>query len=300
LRILDLYKDYSITHATENNKHTRPGWVQVHCPFCRGSNDFHLGYNLSGNYFYCWKHGWGAPIPTLAKILNVSEKQAKDIIIDYGGTAHKKTKKEIPKTDKKPFKLPVGTGELEKRHRVYLEKRNFDPDKLLYQWQLKATGIIALLDNTDYKHRIVAPVRWDGEIVTFQARDITGKSLLKYLACPKDREIIHHKHILYGAQEFWGDTGIIVEGITDVWRFGPAAAATFGIEYTAKQLMVIKRSFKRVAVVFDGGEAQAKNKADQMVGELRVVGVDAFRVDIVGDPGGMAQDEADYLVKQIL
>jgi hypothetical protein len=85
-----------------------------------------------------------------------------------------------------------------------------------------------------------------------------------------------------------------------VWRFGPAAAATFGIEYTAKQLMVIKRSFKRVAVVFDGGEVQAKNKADQMVGELRVVGVDAFRVDIVGDPGGMAQDEADYLVKQIL
>jgi hypothetical protein len=36
------------------------------------------------------------------------------------------------------------------------------------------------------------------------------------------------------------------------------------------------------------------------VAELKFRGVDAFRVDIEGDPGSMKQSEADYLVKQLI
>jgi DNA primase len=109
-----------------------------------------------------------------------------------------------------------------------------------------------------------------------------------------------HKHILYGKQSEWKDTIIIVEGITDVWRFGSAACACFGIKYTSQQLRFIAKNFTKVAVCFDGGELQAATQANRLIAELQFRGVEAFRVDITGDPGSMKQSEADYLVKQLL
>lgn len=305
MKILELYRDYSVTHATEGHKHCRPGWVQTVCPFCTGNPGMHLGYNIDGNYYYCWRCGPHFIDQTLIKILRVDQDQAKKIIKDYGGIRSTNATASGPalKIRKKAFKYPSGLTELTARHKQYLEKRNFDPEYLESLWELQGTGPIATLkgDNNkiiDYKHRILAPIYWDGEIVSFQARDITDNHPLKYMACPKSRELIHHKHILYGKQSEWKETGICVEGITDVWRFGTSAFATLGIEFTPKQLRKIA-TFKRVAVVFDGGESQAIKKANDMVGELKFRGVDAFRVDIVGDPGAMDQKEADYLVKQL-
>ena len=120
------------------------------------------------------------------------------------------------------------------------------------------------------------------------------------MACPKERERIHHKHILYGKQEEWKSTGICVEGITDVWRFGIIAFATFGIEYTPVQLRQIAKTFQRVPVVFDGEESQSIKQANKLVADLKFRGVDAFRVDIDGDPGSMSQEEANYLIKQLI
>jgi len=62
----------------------------------------------------------------------------------------------------------------------------------------------------------------------------------------------------------------------------------------------MKHAFSRVAVCFDGGEVQAKEQANKLVADLKFRGVDAWRVDIEGDPGDMAQEEANYLVKQLM
>ena len=51
--------------------------------------------------------------------------------------------------------------------------------------------------------------------------------------------------------------------------------------------------------MFDN-DPQAKLQATKIVAELRFRGVDAFRVDIKGDPGSMKQEDADYLVKQLI
>ena len=119
------------------------------------------------------------------------------------------------------------------------------------------------------------------------------------MACPGDRELIPHKNILYGKQEAWKETGICVEGPTDVWRFGINSFGTSGIKYTPKQVRVISSIFNRVAVCFDD-DPQAIIQANKIVAELRFRGVDAFRVDIEGDPGSMKQEDADYLVKQLM
>ena len=39
-RFLD---DYSIQYITEGHKHSRPGWIQIKCPFCNSREGWHLG-----------------------------------------------------------------------------------------------------------------------------------------------------------------------------------------------------------------------------------------------------------------
>ena len=151
----------------------------------------------------------------------------------------------------------------------------------------------------NFKHRLIIPINWGSKTVSFQSRDITNKSNLKYITCPKGIELMFHKNILYGNQSKWGEFGICVEGDTDVWRLGNLSFATFGIKYTFAQLRLIANTFKRVAVCFDP-DPQAIEQAEKLVADLRFRGVDAFKVDLGCDPGDLPQNEADYLVKNIL
>jgi DNA primase len=301
--ILQLYEDFGIPYLTEGNKHCHDGWVQVCCPFCQGSSDYHLGYNFDDNYFNCYRCGHHSVFDTIQNLTVSSPSETKLILAKYKGQSFIKTQPVLIKFGLSKFKLPSHTTELQKQHKRYLEKRNFDPDKLEKIWGLKGTGPISTLENNkktiNYSHRIIIPFEWDGKIVSFDSRDITGKTSLRYIACPKEREIIPHKNILYGKQSAWKETGICVEGPTDAWRFGERSFAVSGIEYKVQQIRMIAKYFKRVFVCFDD-EAQAVKQAKELISDLRFRNVDAIFVPIVGDPGSMEQSEADYLVKQLI
>lgn len=296
MRIQELYSDYVIP-SSGRGKNCGPGWIVTKCPFCDDPSA-HLGYSLYDDYFRCWRCGWKPTIETISKLLKVDRNSAKRIIIEYGGTS-KKHKHPKTKIRLRVHKLPSGTIPLQKQHRIYLQKRGFDPDKLIHEWGLLGTGPTSMLDGRDYKHRILAPIFWENKQVSFQTRDITGKAKSRYKACPKDRELIHHKHILYGKQGEWKETGICVEGVIDAWRLGPASFAVFGINYTTEQIHVMAKLFKKVVVIFDN-DSPGITQADKLISELRFRGVEAWRVNIEGDPGAMKQDEADYLVRQII
>lgn len=297
--IIQLYQDFNLDFKTEGHKHCRPGFVNIECPFCEGNPGYHLSYHLQQNYFVCWRCGWKPITQTIAALIQVSENEAKKIIPQYGGIPIILTNVD-KKVQIKPFKLPSNCEPLQKQHKDYLIKRNFDPEKLEKEWGLFGTTIYSKLDKLSYKFRIVIPFQWNNEIVSFDSRDITGKAMNKYQACPLEREIIPHKNILYGRPEKWKSTGIVVEGPTDVWRFGQYSCATSGIKFTTKQVRLLSKTFKRIPVCYDGGELQAIEQADKLVSELKFRGVDSFRVDIEGDPGDMEQSEADYLVKQLI
>ena len=311
--IIQLYQDFSVDFLTEGHKHCRPGWVNTPCPFCTGNPGYHLGYETSSDHYYCWRCGWHATIPTLSQLLNISLSETQRITKLYGILVPKNSKNAELKVKFKPHKLPSNVQPLGKNHKQYLEGRRFDADKLETEWNLVGTGPISSLSTSvngkskiiDYRFRIVIPYIWNNQEVSFDTRDITGHSNVKYIACPKDRELIPHKEVLYGDQSCWGEVGIGVEGTTDVWRLGKKACALSGIEYTMKQVRIIAKTFKRFAVVFDGQsetskESQAFIQANKLVGDLKMRGVDAFRVDILGDPASMEQNEADYLVKQLI
>jgi len=299
MNIIQLYTDFSIPYLTEGHVHCRSGWVQVQCPLCTGNFGWHMGFNLDGGYYSCYRCGGHSVYKTLEALLKITNyKQLKEIIERYD-TVTLKTKEPIVKMRAKAHRLPSNCETLQANHRQYLIKRNFDPDYLIKTWGLLGTGVYSKLDNIDYKFRIIIPFIWDGQQVSFDSRDITGKDPGRYKACPKDRELIPHKNILYGKQTEWKETGICVEGPTDIWRFGTDSFAVSGIKYTPAQVRVIAKTFKRVAVCFDD-DPQAKVQANKMISELKFRGVDAFRVDIEGDPGSMKQEDADYLVKQLL
>jgi len=302
--IESLYRDHNIDYVSDSgHRHARQGWVNTSCPFCTGNPGYHLGYDTHGKKFVCYRCGGHSAQNTISELLHVTYKEAKKLLKQYGahiGRQHKMTHKIRTMS----FKLPSNAEELQERHIKYLIKRKFDPDYLIKEFKLLGTGMMSKLKAKDdkilnYKHRIIIPFYWDNEIVSFDSRDITEKAINKYQACPLERELIEHKHILYGRQDKWNDTAVCLEGPTDVWRMGFNSFATSGIKYTPKQLRLIAKLFKRVPVIFDD-EPQAIKQADKLVSDLKFRGVDAFRVDIQGDPGGLEQSEADYLMKQLI
>lgn len=294
--IIQLYSDYNIQYWTEG-KNVAPGWVNIQCPFC-GDDSNHLGFNTNKEYFNCWKCGSHPIVKTLAKIINLDEGEIRSILNQYGGRARVPSQDDKIVIGTKRFKYPSDTKRLSRKHKLYLENRGFDPERLEYEWDLLGTGPCSVLDKSSYKYRIIAPIYWDNRIVSFQSRDITNKQTQRYKVCPREREIIHHKHILYGKEKDWYDFGIVVEGITDVWRLGTVACATFGIEFNILQVKSISQHFERVVVLYDD-EPQAIRKADLFVGELRAFGIHSTRFTIKGDPGGLKQSDADYLVKHL-
>jgi hypothetical protein len=300
----DLYHNYGIPTSPEGHKHHRPGWVNIECPHCQGDG-YHLGFNTQEAYFYCFRCGSHPVNVTLMKLLQVSYNQAEELSKTYK-LSKKRQSIQTPtfnpgvvKIKKKGFKFPSDITELQKPHKKYLLKRNFDPDYLVKTWDVKATSPFSKLDGIDYRYRILIPILWDDKPVTFQARDYTGKQEIKYKACPEEREAVHHKHILYGHPSLWQKRrGILVEGVFDVWRLRQSACCTFGTGYTTEQVRLMIKLFDELFILFDP-EPIAQKTARGLQQELAFWGVKAhIYTDISTDPGDMSDEDATYLLKE--
>jgi hypothetical protein len=263
-----------------------------------------MGCPPNALYFHCWRCGWHPVEETLSLVLHVQRSEVKQILrqhrLDILPSQRVDT---APKVMLHPFKYPTPVCPCLGAHKRYLRDRGFDPAKLIKDWNLQGTGPIATLDEIDYKFRVIIPIMWDGRVVSFQARDITGKSPFKYKACPKPREEIHHKHVLYGKQEYWemSRVGIIVEGVVDAWRIGPAAACTFGIEFSIEQVMQMGKHFDRIFVLYDK-ERTAQRQAKKLSTKLRMMGKEVYVIDQYDgdDPGSMSESDAQNLVRDLL
>lgn len=294
-------RDYNIPHVSEGNKHCTEGWINIHCPFCAGSQNFHLGISEEHGAAHCWRCGGHSTIKVISKVLGVSFKKASQINKEYETTGKRRILSPEPKIAINPFKFPQPHENLTQPYKNYLRSRGFNPDKLEKEWGLLQTGIVSFLDGINYSRRILIPIRWNGETVSFQARDITELSDLKYLACPKKREKIHHKHILYGDQETLKRSKaiIIVEGVTDVWRLGKRSVATFGIEFKTEQVLLLSKFNAEFFIIFDE-DREAQKQAKKLSVKLKTLGKKAHIISgIKDDPGSMKQDEADNFIKEI-
>jgi DNA primase len=143
---------------------------------------------------------------------------------------------------------------------------------------------------------VIAPLIVRDRWVSYVGRDITGMSSMKYRPCPKEKEAIAHKSLLYGAHLVPDQSVLVVEGITDAWRMGPGAVALFGQKTTPKQMLALSR-FERIFVMLD---EDAQRSADRIAANLAVLGREVEVWKIAGDPADMAPEEADKLSREFL
>jgi len=278
--------------ASDRGKHSRPGWVQIVCPFCTGNPGWHGGFNINGGYYNCWRCGAHWIQKVIASLIKRPMSAAFDIARRYTSADQKKEFRERQYIGKIDY--PSGTTRLMPQHLKYLIGRGYDPIKLIRQFDLKGTGNIG-----DYKNRIVAPIYMDGKLISYTSRDITGNHDSKYMACPDDQEVFHHKYSLYGLDQSVGDSCLIMEGITDVWNLGPGSLGTHGIDYQSQQVILISRRFKRSFILYDA-EYQAQEKAMDLYTDLTSFNVDCEILsfnDLGEDPGNMSSADADEFMQ---
>lgn len=253
--------------------HTRDGWIQLkHCPECQSDN-FHLGFNLAGRYFVCWRCG-GLKTLFVLHSLGADRPAIKEF---FDGL-------ELPEFVSRPagkLKEPPHRGPLLEAHLRYLQARGFDVAELVRIWEIEGIGI-----STELAWRIYIPVIEKGRRVSWTSRALGDRSL-RYVSAGLQEEAVPHKNCIYGA-DLARHSLVIVEGPTDAWRIGPGAGALLGTAFTTAQVRKVARYPYRF-ILFDNemsAQSQARKLAEQLScfpGETTILECDAE------DPGKMSE-----------
>lgn len=212
------------------------------------------------------------------------------------------------------------------RAREYLAKRGFksdsiekfnlgyapnDPDWLFgflrskkYSEQILSKSGLFARNNRQYplfRDRLMFPIRdWQGRVVAFGGRDLSGSSQAKYINTPetilyKKREIVYG---MYESMKELKSSGscILCEGYFDVMAMHQAgmetAMAPLGTAFTAEQGKLIRRFAEKAYTLFDSDRAgqTATKKAlvtcEQLGFESRVITLEAAK-----DPAELLESE---------
>lgn len=262
MNITDLFEEHGVEfrRAGEHHHVTRK-YIGIECPFCSPNlGKFRLGLRIVGKpYATCWQCGpirlgdlfsaLGIPVQQLHGLDDVPESKA----IKHQGS----------------LKLPQGLGPLAIQHQLYLENRGFDPGELERLWGLRGIGVSGRLS-----WRIWIPVQQRGETVSWTTRSIGEAAKLRYISAPSTDESTSIKDTLYGL-DYVRHAVIVTEGPTDVWKIGPGAVCTFGMNVSLQQLRQLAEVPYRL-ICFDnepGAKRRALDLAERLVyysGETKV------------------------------
>ena len=289
MTFLDILEHYGIPTAPEGHHHVTPGWIGLDCPNCsRGSGKFRLGYNVAKSYLSCWVCGhqslpWtlcaltGEPYPVVKEMLGDLDREERlERRAIRGGLA-----------------IPPGVGVLLPAHETYLRKRGFDPDQISKVWGVSGIGMAKRL-----AWRLYIPIHLDGAVVSWTTRSLSDDAKAKYQNAKAEEESFPAKSLLYGEDHC--RHGIIVcEGPTDVWRIGPGAVATFGVQFTQAQVLRISKYPIR-AICFDN-DPPGRKAARKLVRDLACFPGETHDVILdADDPGSAGVGEIGELRRKFL
>lgn len=293
---------------------SHPGeYYQVSCPFCHDTRN-----RLYVNHRFGQLDAFGRRLSFLAICYNENCLAQRDNYVNFLeqvddadlGNAIVRPGRVVP--DEAREVLPPGPtiplARLRKRHeaREYLIDRGFDPDELSEKYG------VAYCTGSRYslaRNRIIIPVTERGKLKGWQARyvgelDWKGprrKELPpKYFSCPdshfRSRCILNFENV-----SKW-QTAVIVEGPTDVFRFGSMAGCIFGNSMTDVQKRKVLSVFRKRSVVLllDPEEANSKStqKTVSFFQEKLPDRFCAVRLPEGTDPGSLERDFLKAYVKQ--
>ena len=242
--------------AGEHHHVSSAGFVGVDCVFCSpGSGRFRLGIRENLRSASCWTCGYHSARESLTELTGLSWQEIKAELGDMGDEPDYEPRK------RGRLKLPDGIGPLLPPHRLYLERRGFDPDELVKVWGIEGIGIASKLS-----WRLFIPIHdRDGATVSWTTRTIWEGGEPRYLGAAANEEEVDRKGLLYG-MGYVHHACVCCEGSTDVWRIGCGAVATMGVVVTRAQVSLLSKVPVR-AICFDR-EPEAQRRAAELCRQL--------------------------------
>lgn len=191
-------------------------------------------------------------------------------------------------SDNVKVKLPgecIDIAELDDNHPAisYLIYRDYDISLLSEKFGVKYC--ISPPDGMDIvRNRIIIPVTMRNKLVGWQARSINDYEFPKYFTMPG----MKIKNCLYNYDNASKhDSVIVCEGVTDVWRVGDKAVATFGKSVSEYQLKMLVR-WKYVIIFWD---SDAKDESYNLSKKLsKYTTTYVLTYENYKDPGSMPID----------
>jgi len=292
--IIRLCQRYRVPYLESGSPHCGVGWVQLDCPWCQDSDDWHLGFNIDGGYFHCWKCGGHSAVSVVSALLHINDAATvRSIIGRYQRTGTHEASAPIERhTNIDP---PAGCGPLSPPHRRYLKRRRYRPGHLSRLWGIRGTRYSV----PGWSWRIIIPIRnASHDIVAYQGRAIASSVEPKY-RMSRNEDIVDDPHtLLYGIEKVPGDTVLIVEGVTGVWRLGPGAVATFGIDWHTQQANIL-RKYRRRFIMFDP-EKEAQQQATKLANWMSIYPGETELIDgLSSDPGDLTDAAAQSIMADI-
>ncbi len=265
------------------------GWVGIQCLYCPDHHN-HLGVHLYYKNFSCWLcHTKGSITELICDLEDTNYGAALRRLDEFQGVEQlEPEERQRLEDDGKTAVLPDGCRPLSKAHKFFLQRnRKFDPDRLVRDWGVQSGPVMG-----DWRHRIIIPVVVEGRTLTFVGMDHTGEKQVKYKAAAVEESFIPTSELVYGG-DYAGRTAVIVEGITDVWRIGRGAVATFGMTPGPRRVAHLCRLPVEEYFVMYDGEEQADKHALVLVEQLRAANKEAHLLLLSRgyDPDMLTTDE---------
>lgn len=244
-RIIEILRSIDVPYFTEG-KNVSPNTVNIKCPFCSDDPSNHLGIFEGSGLFSCWRCRKKGPLAYLILFLTgLPRTKCDEMVADGQISFERDTADEIRR---------IIDGEIEiaavRKHEdftgipqyfekittstkfplldAYMERRDIEIKTLIHY----GCGICRV---GKYMNRMIIPVIFSGEVVDFQAADLTGTAEIKYRSSPGE---INNYLYNYDAIKQGGRI-ILVEGILDVWRVEDDCVASFGTHLTNRQKRLI-------------------------------------------------------------
>lgn len=267
--MIEFNRIFTINHVeftTAKNK----GWTNVSCVFCSDHSNA-LGFNNEDGHCTCFKCGHHHTDEALAKVLNVNEVVARQILSEFSNGV---TIRDVRKSKGKNLKLP--SSGFTEREIAYLKSRRFVPS------QVAKFGVCGGGMFGKWSFRIIIPLYYKGMLVSWTARSIYSKKFCeeneinRYKNLSIEESVINPKHCLYNIDNVKGDEVFLVEGPMDCLRlatYDVPSVCCWGSSITEEQKVLLFKNFNKIHILFDNDET-GFYKAESLQKDLEALGLE--------------------------
>jgi len=300
-QITRILKQYGITFWL-HGKNVSIDSVNIQCPFCNDPSN-HCGIFVDTGVFHCWRCVRTGPFEyLLQKLTDLSTEECKRIV--ETGTTFKESaieqienitnrvKQNFPRVKQSKIELPE-----------FFKLITLDIDfPLLFHWlDLRNISIETVIRYRcgvcrvgKYMNRIVIPVFSNGDLVSYQARDLTEFADTRYRTAPGEIN-----NYLYGYDNIDGRM-IIVEGILDAWRLEEDTVASFGTSITEQQKkLILDKELDELIIVWDDDDYWKAKKQFKFF-EPFVEKIKVIKLPEGEDPDSLGKEETLKLIENLV